>query len=405
MQRDELIDALRGFALFGILAVNIQCFVGGLNAPSLGVLDAQSSVADHVTVFLTALLLEFKFYPIFSFCFGYGFAVQTRRWMAHGDAAGPRFLRRMNAMLLLGILHGTLLWFGDILTRYAATGYLLKRYAGAGPKSLLKAVRLWLAVAIVIQAFLTLSIIAGSGSEEPAGLNETAQQTSRSAASALQAYAQGNYLDATIQRVSDYVTVSLYFVVLVPQFMVLFLLGALAAQLGLLRRPARHRLLWRKLFGYGLVLGLPLNALYAWLQWQASQHPWAPSAHPMLAMITGELAPILSIVFVAAFALHGHTRAGKNVVRLLAPAGRVALTMYISESLLMALWLNGFGFGAGIGARPAELLLGAAGIYAMLIAASHAMHRYRVAGPLEVLWRRYTYASGTAVTSRPSQSG
>lgn len=79
MPRDPLIDALRGFALFGILAVNIQGYVTGLSAPSLGILSSQSTRADHHTVLLTAFLFEFKFYPIFSFCFGYGFAVQTRR--------------------------------------------------------------------------------------------------------------------------------------------------------------------------------------------------------------------------------------------------------------------------------------------------------------------------------------
>ena len=65
MPRDELIDALRGLALFGILAVNIQSFMWGVGSPSLGVLQESSRMADVVTLFLTALLLEYKFYPLF----------------------------------------------------------------------------------------------------------------------------------------------------------------------------------------------------------------------------------------------------------------------------------------------------------------------------------------------------
>ena len=79
MTRDDLIDALRGFALFGILAVNIQSFVWGLGSATLGVLYESSSVADELTVFFTALFFEYKFYPIFCFCFNYGFAMQAQR--------------------------------------------------------------------------------------------------------------------------------------------------------------------------------------------------------------------------------------------------------------------------------------------------------------------------------------
>ena len=94
MQRDPLVDALRGLALFGILAVNIQCFVTGLDVPSLGILDSRSSFADHCVILLTALLLEFKFYPLFCFCFGYGFAMQTPS-LSSGSPR-PRALRHLH---------------------------------------------------------------------------------------------------------------------------------------------------------------------------------------------------------------------------------------------------------------------------------------------------------------------
>lgn len=399
MPRDQLIDALRGFALFGILAVNIQCFVTGLSAPSLGVLDSQSSVADHLTVLLTAFLLEFKFYPIFSFCFGYGFAIQTRRWAATGVPAGPRFIRRMNGLLFMGLLHGGLLWFGDILTRYAITGYVLQRYAGYGPRRLLKAAKFWFMVAIVLMAVFSAVMVASSSADVPHENLARTQALQLESTRVFAAYSQGSYVEATIQRVNDFATVTLGFIILIPQVMVMFLLGSLAAHLGLLRRPDRYRSFWEKMMKIGLWVGIPVNIVYAWQQWQASQQPWA-AAQSLLTTLAGDFAPILSVAFIAAFALHGSSGTGKTFVRVVAPAGRIALTMYVSQSALMALLLSGFGFGMGVNASPADLMLIASGIYIVLIAASHVMQHYAIPGPLEAMWRKYTYASPAAGQSR-----
>ena len=110
--------------------------------------------------------------------------------------------------------------------------------------------------------------------------------------------------------------------------------------------------------------------------------------------------PILSVAFIAAFALHGTSGTGKMIVRVLAPAGRIALTMYVSQSALMALLLSGFGFGMGVNASTADLMLMASGIYIVLIAASHVMQHYAIPGPLEAMWRKYTYASSATGQSR-----
>ena len=341
MPRDELVDALRGFALFGILAVNIQCFVTGLAAPSLGILDAQSSRADHVIVWLTAFLLEFKFYPIFSFCFGYGFAVQMRRWAAAGVPLKERFGRRMNAMLFMGLAHGTLLWFGDILTRYAFTGYILRHYAGCGPRKLLAAAKIWLAIAVGLLMLFAMLLTMGGSTETTAEIETGKRIVREDAAQVIAAYSTSNYLGATIQRISDYKTVTLTFIAVIPHFMTIFLFGALAAQLGLLRHPQRHRTFWKKMWWLGMVVGVPVNLLHASYQLQASQNPWIPT-NSVIAMAAGEMAPIMAVAIVACFALYGGRSVGRLVVSLL--AGRThcldTLRLPIDRDGLAVEWLH-----------------------------------------------------------------
>ena len=90
-------------------------------------------LAGQLAVFFVAALAEQKFYPIFAFLFGAGFALQTGARRAEGaalDAIRAVYRRRLKWLLACGQLHGTLIWFGDILTAYAVTGFWLLHKAG-----------------------------------------------------------------------------------------------------------------------------------------------------------------------------------------------------------------------------------------------------------------------------------
>ena len=386
MPRDGLIDALRGFALFGILAVNIQSFVWGLGSATLGVLYESSSVADELTVFFTALFFEYKFYPIFCFCFGYGFAMQARRWVARGVNAQSRFTRRMNFMLLMGVLHGTLIWFGDILARYAITGYILRRHIGRGPRALLKAAKFWLCVVLVTT--IVLAVIGGTTTGDDAAAptqNETAQQDSERV---FTTYTEAGYIDATVQRATDFFSITTMYILVLPQVMLFFLLGAIAAQLKWLRYPARYRLFWQRVFWFGLLIGLPISIAHAFSQVELAANPWMPTS--MWEVLFASFAPVLALAYVAAFALLQTNAPGATLIRLFAPAGRIALTLYISESVLMMLLLNGFALGFGATFGQFELFVTATVIYASLLGVAHLMQRFEIPAPLEGFWRRYT---------------
>ena len=104
--RIELLDVLRGLAVLGILIGNMQWFSGYGFMPSA--LAAQAPVYDQVTTFLVHFLVEGKFYSIFSFLFGFGFAMQIARAEERGDSNASLFKRRLFWLLIIGLLHAFL---------------------------------------------------------------------------------------------------------------------------------------------------------------------------------------------------------------------------------------------------------------------------------------------------------
>ncbi|WP_245439765.1 hypothetical protein [Aminobacter sp. MSH1] len=120
-ERITNVDALRGFALFGILVVNITAF----SSPyyGLGVADpAFAAPLDQAVRFIVAFLFETKFYLLFSFLFGYSFTLQMASAERAGEAFVPRLLRRQAGLWVIGLAHAVLLFHGDILTTYAVLG-------------------------------------------------------------------------------------------------------------------------------------------------------------------------------------------------------------------------------------------------------------------------------------------
>ena len=130
--REHAIDALRGFALLGILMVNAGSFASTYFG--VGVSDpAFSRPVDHAVRWLVSFFFETKFYLLFSMLFGYSFALQMDAARRTGSAFVPRFLRRLLGLLLLGLVHAWLLFAGDILVTYALLGVLLLVWRGLKP--------------------------------------------------------------------------------------------------------------------------------------------------------------------------------------------------------------------------------------------------------------------------------
>jgi uncharacterized protein len=388
LRRIAHIDVLRGMAVFGILLVNVWSFVWGFGALRYGAI-AGPSWLDRGVVFAVALLAEQKFYPIFAFLFGAGFALQARslrRRLTDQGQVHAALRRRFRWLLGCGMLHGLLLWAGDILTVYGATGFLLLRLLDARLWVVRASLRNWgLLWLMVLAASVALSL-PSTGQDAGDARQEQAIAYIEEAQEARAIYTGGTASEVAAQRLSDYLAVTSGSLLLVPHLMVLFLLGICSVRLGWLTAPRRHALLWRRVRGIGLLVGLPLN-----LAWAAAAATEA--ANPLAAPAWGELAyallplggSLLAAAYVATLLL-----ARGPLMRLasawLAPVGRMSLSNYLMQSLLGVCLLQGTVLGAQV--SPAWLLPIALAIMLLQSLASRWWLSRYAQGPMEWLAAR-----------------
>ncbi len=153
------LDALRGLALGGILVVNIQWFSSAYQWRGL---PEPSFVGDWDVAYrwLISLLFEGKFYPLFSFLFGYSLVLQLG--VDATPVAVSKARRRQWALLALGLLHGVLLFPGDVLLTYGVLGALLLRWRGwAVARRLKVAFSLWLMLMLSYGAITLIVMVMG----------------------------------------------------------------------------------------------------------------------------------------------------------------------------------------------------------------------------------------------------
>ncbi len=390
--RIEGIDALRGFALFGIFQVNIQGFAWGAADP-LGYLNPPVGTFDIALRFVQAAFFEGKFYPIFAFLFGAGLAMQTRKFrhMAHSDAAIARraLHRRLWILLGMGIAHGFLLYCGDVLGAYAVCGLLFLWALGAVPGSVppgrLRAWGVACAVGAAATIFFPLAVAMFVPGPNPAGAIPTDLLRARDI------YVQGGLLAQLAQRRDDEIVQQLGSIPMFwPQVFAFLALGMLAGRAGWLHHPQRYTRVWAAARRIGLTFGLP--CAIAGGIWNTVHALRAPGQEGGWDDVLLGASSLLAAAYVAGLLAWFATDRGARVARWLAYAGRMSLTNYVGQSLAMNGLLSAWGLGLGAHAdRGGLAALGAAVFAAQIVLSRWILSRYRQ-GPLEAMWRIGTYA-------------
>ncbi len=385
--RLETMDMLRGVALLGVFLMNIEFFVRPLHDYGSGVPAGQG--LDHVLGVLIYALVQGKFWVLFSLLFGMGFALMSSRAEAAGRPFVGLYLRRIILLGLFGAAHVLLLWVGDILLSYAITALLLLACvrlrgmpAGLAGMALYFGVGgLWLLMAVGL-FFLPESI------QEPVRQEMAALAASGAQAQAV--YQDGSFVEAVWQRIADYQTITLSNMLFqVPIILGVFLIGRWLVDSGRLQDPAANRPFFRKLAVGGLLLGsLGVGAALALGTTFDPVEQVAQSTLALVLMTLGSLP--MALGYLALLVLVSLGPMGR-LLRVFVPAGRMALTLYLMQSLIASLIFYGYGLGlAEEFGRTAQVMMVVI-VFALQVAFSHWwLARFRQ-GPLEWLWRAGTY--------------
>lgn len=379
-QRHVILDALRGLALMGIALANFPEFALWTFLSSEQQAAMPTAYIDEIVRFLQYLVVDGKFYSIFSILFGIGFSLIMER---HGLRL---FVRRMLILVIIGFLHLMFIWSGDILLLYAVGGLLLTLMIGLSDKSLFILALSLIMIPVGLDALIEFGGFdfpepfyqAWWNKAEALGINEANFASwLRDANSYGQMFAfliQGAY-----ERLWEFVEGHR-----LPKVVGLFILGYLASKHRLYAR-LQDLPLWKALY-WSVSIGLPTSLLYAWSA--TSGHPWGLTVHSLLYAVS--VIP-LAIVFIIGICLL-YLQSPKSVVfRWLAAPGRMALSCYISHSLIGVLLFYGLGFGLGTSLGLVYIELIALVVFFIQIIVCRIWLNYFRFGPLEWLWRMLTY--------------
>jgi uncharacterized protein len=210
------------------------------------------------------------------------------------------------------------------------------------------------------------------------------------AAQSAAVYRTGTYADIFVERLRDIERSLIPLKFMVPTVMAAFLLGAVVGQLRILHEPQRHRRLLGWLVGLALPVGLACSVLYTWsLESSPRSVPSWDTVGGYILFVVG--VPFQSIGYAAALVLFLQTETGRWLLRPLAAVGRMALTNYLTHTLVCTTLFYGYGFGLFGQVQPWQGLLLALVIYGLQIPLSNVWLRYFRFGPFEWVWRSLTY--------------
>jgi uncharacterized protein len=386
--RLEAIDTIRGFALFGVLLVNMYNF--GAYSP------IWTNTGDRLAVFVMRVFFETKSWRLFAMLFGLGFALQFLRAQARGTPFAAVYLRRILLLFSLGVGHA-LLFPGDVLMVYAELALLLVLFRNASP-------RLLLVLALALLAIYPLGRAANRVVSGEVVATGAAVDLER--ARALNDRLRTTHPHA-VGTVSDVVRANAQ--VLPPNpfgqplglesglgFFSMFLLGLYLGKRRVFTDFEAHVWLFRRGAIGGLSLGMLGMVVERTTSWALDRGlSGGVGADASLALV-GDLAftygsTALCIGYAAAIALLLRDQDARRVLAPLGPVGRMALTVYLTQTLAFTTLFYGYGLGQAFRLGPAAVTAIAVLIFgAQVLACTWWVRRFRF-GPVEWLWRAGTY--------------
>lgn len=441
--RIRSLDALRGVALLGILWANVRQLFMPWDIADLPVNLGIGDTWAWLDWSVFHALVDLKFLTLFSLLFGISFALQAERLVSSGRPFGAIYARRLFILAMFGIAHGILLYPAEVLFPYAVAGFILlairhwpgHRLLAAGlwllsvtllcayqlgslgkafpvvtamAAILLGAVlpalrtrRWWtrvaVAVAVTVVAAVWMTSQFHAGDHRPLLPGEYAEARQQLAAMGsgdtanwpdeFRVRAEGSFKDLVALHAGQYGLILVYFAVLLLwRTAGLFMIGTTIHRGGLFAADSTFS--WTRAARVGLCIGAPLSVISTGLRafeiqgaidWRWPEFLHHLGAFPLAAGIAG-----LVVAAVQSGAMRG-------LWRRIEAAGRMALTNYVAQSLVMSALAESWGLGLYGRLDGPTMTLLAWIAFATLAQASHFwLTRYEM-GPLEWLWRCGTY--------------
>ncbi len=400
-ERIVFLDAVRGVALGGILLANLMSFFAAGMLDSAARLELPWGALGEGVLFAINWLVEGKFYSVFSILLGAGFILQARRAERRASSREEfeRFFRRRMAILTaIGLTHMVLFWAGDILTLYGILGLLLPwlwRLSGRLRAS-------FILVLLLVPLGTHALVVASDGRLDPRAPFASASAEVRDRIGAgdresLDLFARGS--------VGDYLSWNVPYAMTRPgtylqggrpaKVLALFLLGAWLAAF-VLPRLDTFRTSLIAVAVIGGILGLASSAVYASIK-MSTGSTFMVSDIGLLQTIAYTLGTTpLALACLAAAVLAWRTRALRAALDWFAPLGRMALTIYLTQTVIQLLVFTGVGFGLAGRVSFVWLPVVAATILIVQRFACVFWLGRHPQGPVEWLWRRFAYGGRLA---------
>ena len=423
-ERERLVslDALRGVAILGILVMNIYMFampfVGYMNPLAYG----GTEPINVGTWFFTHILFDQKFLTIFAMLFGAGIVLVSGRSEAKGASPAAIFYRRQFWLVIIGLIHGYLIWVGDILFMYAFVGMLAYLFRRRSVKTLFIVAACILPVTLVFNlGNAKYAEMAIAEVDEITALQEAGEEISDEQQTTLEEWEkQRPFLAPTDEDIraeldaylASYPEILAYRVPMVAQmqfFMVLMfglwrvgalmLAGMALMKLGVFSAERSTRF-YRNMVLVGYLVGIPLTTFSAI---DLHAHEFS-TFHQMrlggLANYVGSI--VVALGHIGLVMLLVKTNALRGIVARFAAVGRMALTNYLMHSVVLTTVFYGYGLGLyGSVPRAAQMLFVVAVLGFQLWYSPLWLKRYRF-GPVEWLWRSASYWHIQPMRKRPA---
>jgi uncharacterized protein len=382
-ERVLAMDVLRGMALLGVLIANVWFWFSGL---FLRIAEFRPELArltpDSVSYHLVSVLVSGKAISVFSFLFGMGLAMQMLRARARGADVAPLYRRRMAVLLAIGVTHGVLLWYGDILTAYALLGFVLLLFRERTDRTLLP----WAAVMLVgVPLGVAAWNLLAAGAAAPAATAAAREAT-------LEAFRSGDprrIVPENLGWIRHAYLGQIAFSIFPPAFGC-FLLGLWAGRRRIFQPVSAHAAAFRRTAAGGIAVGIAAGVAYQAARVASSRLAEPPAWLPVLLTVLHLLAVVpLAAGYVSATVLLLERPAWRARLAVFAPVGRMALTNYLSQTVICLLVFYGGGLVGRVGVAAAL------GISLAIFAVQTAWSPWWLAryhfGPAEWVWRSLTY--------------